>query len=191
VCCLKYDFSPVVLRRQSVHADHVKRPALLWIAAWSAWVGFVNVTSAQSELHPVELRCESAANPLGIDVAQPRLSWKLASQQRGQQQTAYQIQVFSHTNLVQNATPDLWDSGKRASDQLAHVEYDGKPLKSRQRVWWDVYLWDADGKPWASSEVAFFEMGLLDRADWSAQFIKSPLEGTGRLGAPAPLLQGV
>jgi alpha-L-rhamnosidase len=34
------------------------------------------------------LRCEYLSDPLGIDVAQPRLSWVLQSRQRGQMQKA-------------------------------------------------------------------------------------------------------
>ncbi len=85
--------------------------------------------------------------------------------------------------------PDLWDTGRRVSDQQAHIEYEGKPLESRQRAWWDVQLWDADEKASHPCAAAFFEMGLLRRDDWTSDFIQSSLEGTGRLGAPAPLMR--
>src|SRR5690348_9599398 len=38
-----------------------------------------------------ELRCEYADDPLGVDVSNPRLFWKLDSHTRGQRQTAYEI----------------------------------------------------------------------------------------------------
>ncbi len=38
---------------------------------------------------PLELKCEYAVDPLGIDVVQPRFSWILESSQRGEMQTAY------------------------------------------------------------------------------------------------------
>ena len=34
-------------------------------------------------LEPVALRCEYRVNPLGIDEAQPRLTWRVASAGRG------------------------------------------------------------------------------------------------------------
>ena len=37
------------------------------------------------------LRCEYRIDPLGIDTAEPRLSWIIKSNQRGQKQTTYQI----------------------------------------------------------------------------------------------------
>ena len=44
----------------------------------------------------VSLRCEYLENPLGIDVTEPRLSWRIENIKanvRGQKQTAYQILV--------------------------------------------------------------------------------------------------
>ena len=40
-----------------------------------------------------DLKCEYRVNPLGLDVASPRLSWILKSDRRLQKQTAYQILV--------------------------------------------------------------------------------------------------
>ncbi len=137
-------------------------------------ISFVNVTSAQSDLRPVELRCEYAANPLGIDVAQPRLSWKLASQQRGQRQTAYQIQVFSNTNLVKDATPDLWDSSKVASDETGLIRYAGKKLEASQQVFWSVQIWDRNDQPSKPTAFQTWTMGLLNAEDWKAKWICAP-----------------
>jgi alpha-L-rhamnosidase len=47
-----------------------------------------------------DLRCEYQDNPLGIDVVQPRLSWKLASARRGVVQSAYQIQVTDTSKVL-------------------------------------------------------------------------------------------
>ena len=38
-----------------------------------------------------KLWCEYAVDPLGIDVAEPRFSWILGSERRGQVQSAYRI----------------------------------------------------------------------------------------------------
>jgi hypothetical protein len=47
------------------------------------------------EVKVVHLRTEYRENPLGIDSAQPRLSWQLQSEARGTAQTAYQVRVFA------------------------------------------------------------------------------------------------
>ncbi|MGC3956429.1 MAG: family 78 glycoside hydrolase catalytic domain [Verrucomicrobiota bacterium] len=153
----------------------MNRPALLWIATLLAVVGFANITVAQSDLRPVELRCEYAANPLGIDIAQPRLSWKLASQQRGQRQNAYQIHVFSRAALeATNKTPDLWDSGKVNSDETILIRYAGKELAASQQAFWTVRVWDQNGQPSKWTDFQTWTMGLVGTNDLKAAWICAP-----------------
>jgi len=83
-------------------------------------------------IHAVEvenLRCEYLKDPLGVDVAKPRLSWKLEAgngkPERGIKQTAYQILVASTPEILAKEKGDLWDSGKVAGDQSIQVEYAG------------------------------------------------------------------
>ena len=117
------------------------------------------------------LRCEYRDNPLGIDAAKPRLSWKIEagdqrSEARGQKQCAYQVLVASSPELLVKDQGDLWDCGKVASDQSIQVEYAGKPLGSGRLFYWKVRVWDKDGKPSAWSAPASWSMGLLDAVDW-------------------------
>ena len=79
---------------------------------------------------PAELRCEYRVNPLGMDEAQPRLTWQVESGQRGAKQTAYQILVASSAELLKQNSGDLWDSGRVASAQTVNIVYAGKPLPS-------------------------------------------------------------
>src|SRR5580698_8686022 len=65
------------------------------------------------------MRCEGLENPLGIDAARPRLSWKLESNQRGQKQSAYEILVAGEERGLRPGKADLWDSGKVVSDDTA------------------------------------------------------------------------
>jgi alpha-L-rhamnosidase len=83
-------------------------------------------------------------NPLGIDVLNPRLSWKSSSLIRGQKQTAYRIIVASSPENLKNNIGDLWDSGKVSSDKSNHVAYDGKSLESSIKCYWKVFVWDKD-----------------------------------------------
>ncbi|HWI58864.1 MAG TPA: family 78 glycoside hydrolase catalytic domain, partial [Bacillota bacterium] len=120
------------------------------------------------------LRCEYRLNPLGIDTPQPRLSWVLESAARGQAQTAYQILAATSLKRLAQGQGDLWDSGKVASSNSVHLVYSGKPLRSGQRVYWQVRAWDKDGQPSASSQPAWWEMALLTPQDWQAQWITRP-----------------
>lgn len=120
------------------------------------------------------LTCEHLSNPVGIGVEQPRLSWKLRSDRTGEVQTAWQIRAASSRAGLKE--PDLWDSGKIASDQSVLLPWAGKPLGSRSQVFWQVRVWDKDGRPSAWSNVASFELGLLAPAtEWNGRWITADL----------------
>ena len=121
-----------------------------------------------------DLRCEYLENPLGIDECSPRLSWIMKSKTKGSIQTAYRIMAATKEELLQNETPDLWDSGKIESDQSVQIEYGGKPLESRMTVYWKVQIWDQNGKTTGWSPVARWEMGFLHESDWQATWIGTP-----------------
>ncbi len=131
-------------------------------------------------MRPTDTRCEYLVNPLGIDEQRPRLSWRMESSLRGQRQTAYHLLVASSRGNLEKNVGDLWDTGRVESDQSVHVVYGGKPLESRMRCYWKVRVWparrslgeggDEDGKPPAWSRPATWSMGLLDQAEWKAEW---------------------
>ena len=108
----------------------------------------------------VRLKTEYLINPLGTDIVKPRFFWNCEC---GIRQTAYRVEVKCGDEV-------LWDSGKVLSDKMTFIEYEGKPLQSRMRADWTVWLWDEKdiiGEP----SSAFFEMGLLEKSDWKASWI--------------------
>jgi len=140
------------------------------------------------------LRCEYRINPLGIDSSAPRLSWVLESSLRGQSQTAYRILASSSAESLARGNADLWDSGKVASSNSLHVIYRGSPLRSGQRVYWKVRVWDVSGRPSGDSPIAWWEMSLLQPSDWQAKWIcRGALDSTAPEQAfddhPSPLLR--
>jgi len=128
----------------------------------------------ESSVTIANLKCEYLENPVGIDALNPRLSWQLISDQRGEKQTAYQLLVSGSEENLDNDLGDLWDTGKVKSDQSIHIEYDGKPLESGMPCYWKVRIWDKDGKPSSWSRPGKWSMGLLNPEDWRAQWIGSP-----------------
>lgn len=135
-----------------------------------------------SSLRMQNLLCEYQRNPLGIESQEPRLSWQLASEQRGAAQFAYQVQVNDHQG-------ELWDSGKVLSAQSLHIPYRGPALRSRQRCTWRVRVWDDQDRPSAWSEPGWWEMGLLQAADWQARWIEPAWEEDPAVFNPSPYLR--
>jgi len=118
-----------------------------------------------------DLRCEYLPDPVAIDAAQPRLSWRIASDQRGERQTGYQILVASTSELLKKNKSDLWDSGKVVSNENVLLAYAGATLTSRAVCFWKVRVWDQAGKVSDWSSEASWTMGLLKPEDWSAKWI--------------------
>jgi alpha-L-rhamnosidase len=117
------------------------------------------------------LKCDFAVNPLGTGSPTPRLSWTIASE-RGVTASAYRVRVASSEPILSAGGGDLWDTG-RVEEAAAGVQFGGKPLSSRQRVFWTVEAWSTTGQS-HSSPAASFEMGLLSSEDWHAEWIGFP-----------------
>ena len=131
---------------------------------------FVLTASAQST-KPVKLECESLFTPLGMDVKEPRLSWKIEDSRLRARQTAYQIQVASTAESLVNGKGDVWDSGRVESENSRSIPYGGAALEPSRRYYWRVVVWDQDGKASAPSEPSWWETGLLEQKNWKAEWI--------------------
>ena len=108
----------------------------------------------------IHLRTEYLQNPLGLDISCPKFYWQCEG---GIKQTAYQI-------IAKAGEETVWNSGKVESSAMTHIPYGGRPLKSRERVHWSIKLWDENGEG-GEIRSAWFELGLLDGADWKAKWI--------------------
>ena len=141
--------------------------AALALAATAAGPGAA--TAAAADVAPTTLRTQGMRAPLGIDVTTPTLSWRLQSSARGAAQSAYEIRAASSEARLRD--PDLWSTGKVDSARVSDVRWEGAPLGSRARVVWQVRTWDQHGAVSDWSAPATFELGLLDRADWTGSWI--------------------
>lgn len=146
---------------------------------------------ADSQILVVKLRTEHLENPLGIDSRQPRLSWQVAGEGRGLEQSAYQIQVSKTPILLEMGENNLlWDSGKVVSDNTLSIPYQGPELNSTWRYYWHVKTWDHHDHPSEWSEKGWWEMGLLDEKEWQpAEWIEVGWDEKTKDFKPCPLLR--
>ena len=144
-----------------------------------------------SQAHPRDLVCEYKTDPLGIDIRQPRLSWKITAENRDWTQQAYQLHVATTRGGLLSERDLVWDSGRVASGDSIHRPYQGAALRSSQRYYWRVRVWDETEAPSGWSDVAFWEMSLLDASDWTAEWITPGWEDDIDSAPPAPMLRRV
>lgn len=118
-----------------------------------------------------DLRCEYKINPIGLGARVPRISWKLKPDARGTRQTAYRLQVSEDRSFASLA----WDSGRVDSDRSVHAEPEGLAIRSRTRYYYRVEVWNERGESsgWTDME-AYWETGLLDAGEWTAEWIAAP-----------------
>jgi alpha-L-rhamnosidase len=130
----------------------------------------VTYSVAQPACTPIDLQCEYLPNPLGIDAAHPRLSWKLEDIRTGAYQNAYQLIVGTDSVEVSKGTGNCWQTGQiNAGTQL--VSYQGKPLQPLTRYYYTVQIWDKDNKPSAFAATSHFETGMMNSAAWQGAWI--------------------
>ncbi len=138
---------------------------------------FFTIADELSPIVPYNLRCEYVKEPLGIDVLNPCLNWKLKneSEEKGLFQNAYKILVSSSLEKLNQNEGDLWDSGK-VQQQTSQIIYHGKPLQPGQKVWWKVCVWDNKDRISVYSESSCWEMGLISDENWTGSWIEPPEE---------------
>jgi alpha-L-rhamnosidase len=141
---------------------------------FSVYIGvlaFMLVRTVTYAAEPYGLTCEYQANPLGIDMAQPALGWKLSSGERNQYQTAYELVVALAEKDLEQGKNLVWKSGKVVSGQCFNIPYGGKRLRPFTRYYWRVKIYDRDGKTSGWSPAAYWETAMLSSSDWKAQWI--------------------
>ncbi|MDX2068393.1 MAG: family 78 glycoside hydrolase catalytic domain [Haliscomenobacter sp.] len=118
---------------------------------------------------PVELRCEYLVNPLGIDAARPRFSWRLDDPAQGAGQVAYQIWVGSDSSGLLQGRALVWNSLKVVSNTTL-LTYAGPALQAFSKYYWAIASWGIDGQRTVSA-VANFETGMQKASNWKGAWI--------------------
>ncbi|MDB6168336.1 MAG: alpha-L-rhamnosidase [Verrucomicrobia bacterium] len=121
------------------------------------------------------LTCEGLVNPMSIDAAAPRFSWRLESSQRGARQAAYQLRIAEVAPDGRPIAAGTIETPRIDSDQSQWVVVPKFVPKPKTRYDWQVEVWDERGRESGWSPVESFETGV--RGAWPA---RTPWIGDGR-----------
>lgn len=116
------------------------------------------------------LHCQFQAEPIGLDVVQPLLSWSvhsLVNLNAGLQLTVYKVNLLAEVEKI-------WQWGSKDAS-LCQVIYNGPALASYQKYEWLIELISTEGKVVASAK-SFWQMGILSPEMWSALWLSCPKE---------------
>jgi len=145
-------------------------PRKAWFVAAILFAGVVHA-SAAVEIRNLQVEYRSA--PLGIDVAQPRFSWQMATTagERGYSQAAYHIEVKDPKGNV------AWDSKRTEQSRSVGITYAGSPLRAATRYSCTVTVLSQAGEKLTAS--SWFETGLMNPAPDSAAWAGATWIGGG------------
>jgi hypothetical protein len=94
---------------------------------------------------------------------QPYLGWVVNSHKPNVLQTAYRILFASSRELLDKNKADMWDSGRKESDNSIAIAYDGKALQPATFYYWKVKTWNNQGEESEFSPVkSFITAQVLD-----------------------------
>lgn len=149
--------------------------ALTSMLVLSSFPGINGTNSVKAETNkapgaPTGLLTDLLPAPLAVeDLTNPKFSWEVNDENRGEKQTAYQIRVDTDPNKLLSDDSVVWDSGKVASGKSSNVPYDGPTLKPATRYYWTVKTWDKDDQAGPFSHPGMFGTGLKD--EWTGSSI--------------------
>jgi len=132
---------------------------LLAIGEWHAIL-------AQQTAGIVHLETEHLQNPVGIDAANPRLSWRLEG---ANEQEAYALMFGADSTSLTLALNARLTAGKNPGNAQL-VTYQGPALRPFTRYYWAVTVWDRKGRSFLSP-VAWFETGMMEQKNWMGSWI--------------------
>ncbi len=141
--------------------------SVLYVLVWSIGWNFVS-----AQVYCDYLRCFDQVHPKGVS-GDPYFGWYINSSKDEIGQSAYQVLVASSPELLSESRADMWNSGKMIGDRQNYVYYEGRPLASGHRYYWKVRVWDHHDSVSEFSNMARFDVGLLQATDWAgAKWIK-------------------
>lgn len=159
------------------------------LQAWAlVLMAFISSSGINAQVKIAEMRTENLINPSGIDERKPHFSWQIHSDRKNTFQTGFEIKVARNQNDLLKNRNLIWQQKKSNTEQSLYIPYDGTPLTSDTKYFWQVRITDDKGvvSPW--SESGTFHTGLFDKSDWKASWINSGIAGDTVNGV-TPLLR--
>ncbi len=155
------------------------------IALFSLLILFIfSCLSCTKQPKITNLRCEYLNEPIGLDVTIPRFTWNIESEDSFSQEY-FQVCVATSSRLLEKGKADIWCSEKTHRNN-SYALYGGKTMESFRKYFWNVTIWKPGEKNPVVSAPASFEMAMVNKTDWKAQWISDDKDKNFK---PSPLFR--
>jgi len=124
-------------------------------------------TSKNKRTVPVNLRTEYLKNPIGLGTSSPRFTWEYNGDEENFTASKYEIRVGTSPENLQPYNEQT-------------------KIDSHTRYYWNVTVWDGEGRKCTTSETSFFETAKLNPGDWTGKWITDDKD---KEFEPAPLFR--
>ncbi len=129
---------------------------------------FLSVT-VQAKVWITSPTVEGRVQPLGLDLAVPRLGWQIGTDKKKVVQRAYHVLVCSSHEKAERHEGDVWDSGKMKSSESQWVEMNGFHPEPNHEYFWTVKVQTNKGtSEWSKPQK--WSMGMMGRP-WKGEWI--------------------
>lgn len=149
--------------RSKMRTIYVQRGGVWNVLLGTLLFGIFQCSAYEQATWIAGMRTEYLTTPLGVDHHAPRFTWRMDDSRIGAAQTGFEIMVATTPELLDAKNPDMWHSGKIASNRSLTV-YEGLPLKPFTRYYWSVRIWDHTGRATSEAKTSWFETGWMGTA---------------------------
>lgn len=119
------------------------------------------------------LTVDRKENPVGVNPDDVVFGWQMYSTENGKKQSAYRI-VVAGTKKDLERKEYLWDSGRVETNVSAYIPYEGEALDHSMRYYWNVQVWDENGKLIKETEPACFDTCAGEDSWQDIKWISAP-----------------
>ncbi len=133
---------------------------ILTISALVIALAFFSCFLLPNDLEVTRLTVDFRETPIGIENPHPLLGWQIGSLKPGIHQSAYRIVVARTLPGLKNGIGKTWDSGKIRSGESFNIPYAGEELQPGERYYWQVSIWDQNGRRSSWSAPSWWQTGM-------------------------------
>lgn len=121
-------------------------------------------------LNVLRLKCEDRIRNISVTKNNPKFSYQVMANKKNVMIEESQIQLCKNSGFCQDV---VYDSGRVAADPSGFIEYKGEGLRSFEKYFFRIRVWDQEGEDSGWSKNSYFETAFVEDGKITAPFIST------------------